>query len=45
MSRRTMLAVMAASMARAAGRLPMNKNIEWGLGSNLWNYFPRFDWK
>ncbi len=36
-----MLAVMAASMARAAGRLPVNKNIEWGLGSNLWNYFPR----
>ena len=32
---------MAASLARAARRLPANKNVKWGLGSNLWNYFPR----
>jgi sugar phosphate isomerase/epimerase len=28
-------------MVRAAGRLPVNKNVKWALGSNLWNYFPR----
>jgi len=32
---------MAASLARAAARLPANRNVKWGLGSNLWNYFPR----
>lgn len=32
---------MAATLTRAAGRLPVNRNVKWGLGSNLWNYFPR----
>jgi inosose dehydratase len=41
MTRRTILGLMAASFARAAGKLPVNKNVKWGLGSNLWNYFPR----
>jgi inosose dehydratase len=41
MTRRQVLATMAATLARAAGKLPVNKNVKWGLGSNLWNYFPR----
>ena len=41
MTRRQTLALFAASLARAAGRLPANRNVKWGLGSNLWNYFPR----
>jgi sugar phosphate isomerase/epimerase len=41
MTRRAVLGVMAAALARAAGRLPANRNVRWGLGSNLWNYFPR----
>src|SRR5579871_5054764 len=40
MTRRAMLASMAAVLARAATRLPANKNVKWGLGSNLWNSFP-----
>src|SRR3984885_9545123 len=40
MTRRAMLALMGAALARAADRLPANKNVKWGLGSNLWNYFP-----
>jgi sugar phosphate isomerase/epimerase len=35
-----MLAAMSAAMGRAADRLPANRNVKWGLGSNLWNYFP-----
>jgi sugar phosphate isomerase/epimerase len=31
---------MAAAMGRAAERLPANRNLKWGLGSNLWNSFP-----
>src|SRR6266478_529859 len=41
MTRRTGVTVLASSLARAAGRLPANKNVRWALGSNLWNYFPR----
>lgn len=41
MTRRESLALLAASLARAAGKLPANKNVKWALGSNLWNYFPR----
>ena len=40
MTRRTALASLAASLVRAAGRLPANQNVRWALGSNLWNYFP-----
>jgi sugar phosphate isomerase/epimerase len=41
MTRRQAVAVLAATLARAAARLPANRNVKWGLGSNLWNYFPR----
>jgi len=41
MTRRAILAAMAASFVRAAGRLPANRNVRWALGSNLWNSFPR----
>lgn len=40
MTRRAVLASMAAMLGRAAARLPANRNVKWGLGSNLWNYFP-----
>lgn len=41
MTRRETLALLAATLARAAARLPANRNVRWALGSNLWNYFPR----
>jgi sugar phosphate isomerase/epimerase len=41
MTRREALALLAATLGRAAGKLPANRNVRWGLGSNLWNYFPR----
>jgi sugar phosphate isomerase/epimerase len=41
LTRRTALCSLAASLARAAGRLPANKNVKWALGANLWNSFPR----
>ena len=41
MTRREVLGAMAVTLACAADRLPANKNVKWGLGSNLWNYFPR----
>jgi sugar phosphate isomerase/epimerase len=41
MTRRTALATVAAGLARAATRLPANKNVKWALGANLWNSFPR----
>jgi sugar phosphate isomerase/epimerase len=41
MTRRKALALIGASLARAAAKLPANKNVKWGLGSNLWNFFPR----
>lgn len=41
MTRRQTLTLMAATLTRAATRLPANRNVKWGLGSNLWNYFPR----
>src|SRR5262252_8945912 len=41
MTRRRMLASMAATLACAASRLPANRNVKWALGANLWNYFPR----
>lgn len=44
MTRRQNLAVLgslAARLAKAAGKLPANRNVRWALGSNLWNYFPR----
>jgi sugar phosphate isomerase/epimerase len=41
MTRRTSLALLAAGLARAATRLPANKNVKWAVGTNLWNSFPR----
>lgn len=41
MTRRTAVALLASSLVRAAGRLPVNKNVRWALGANLWNSFPR----
>ena len=41
MTRRTVLATLAASLARAAGHLPANKNVRWAVSANLWNAFPR----
>ena len=41
MTRREGIAVLTAGLASAAGRIPSNRNVKWGLGSNLWNYFPR----
>ena len=41
MTRRQALAALATTLARAAGRLPANRNVKWGLGSNLWNSFAR----
>jgi inosose dehydratase len=40
MTRRTWLLTASALLARAADRLPANRNVKWGLGSNLWNSFP-----
>src|SRR5271169_169022 len=39
MTRREALALLAAGLGRAASRIPVNRNMKWGLGSNLWNYF------
>src|SRR5437879_8836169 len=41
MTRRETIALMSTTLAGAAARLPANRNLKWGLGSNLWNYFPR----
>jgi sugar phosphate isomerase/epimerase len=41
-TRRTVLKAMgalAATLGRAADRIPANRNVKWGLGSNLWNSF------
>jgi sugar phosphate isomerase/epimerase len=35
------MTLLAGSLATAANRLPVNKNVRWALGSNLWNSFPR----
>lgn len=43
MTRRQTLAALgalAAPLARAAAKLPANRNVRWGLGTNLWNSFP-----
>ena len=39
MKRREFLAGLSASLLSAAGRLPANKNIKWGLSLGLWNHF------
>jgi sugar phosphate isomerase/epimerase len=39
MKRRCFLSSLAAVLARAAGRLPVNKNVKWALSAALWNHF------
>ena len=39
MRRREFVAVLAASMAKAAGRLPANKNVKWAVSAGLWGHF------
>jgi sugar phosphate isomerase/epimerase len=41
MTRRTCLLTLSAALARAAVKLPANRNVRWALGANLWNSFPR----
>src|SRR5258707_6673840 len=41
MQRRAFLTVLAASLARAAGKLPANKNVKWAVSANLWNHFQK----
>jgi sugar phosphate isomerase/epimerase len=41
LSRREAMALIGGALAAAAQRLPANKNVKWGMGTNLWNYFPR----
>ena len=33
------LGPLAGTLERTADRLPANKNVKWGVGSNLWNSF------
>lgn len=40
MNRRTALTLLGSALASAAGKLPVNKNVRWALGANLWNSFP-----
>jgi inosose dehydratase len=40
MTRRQALFAMAATLARAAGRLPANRNLKWGVATNLWKSIP-----
>lgn len=41
MRRRHFLLYASAVLARAASRLPANKNLKWAVSANLWNSFPR----
>lgn len=41
LNRRSLLLSAAALLARAADQIPVNRNVKWALGANLWNYFPR----
>ena len=39
LDRRSFLAGVAATLARAAGRLPANQNIQWAVSAGLWVHF------
>jgi inosose dehydratase len=39
LTRRSALALLAATLARAADRIPANRNVKWALGSNLWSSY------
>src|SRR6187455_703393 len=41
LTRRAAINAFAALLASGASRLPVNKNLKWALGANLWNSFPR----
>lgn len=41
MRRREWLMGMAAALQAKAAALPANERVKWGLGANLWNYFPK----
>jgi len=38
--RRTFLGLLAAGLARAAERLPANRNIKWAVSAGLWSHYP-----
>lgn len=40
MNRRSFLFWLSGALARAAARLPANKNIKWGLSAGLWSHYP-----
>ncbi len=39
--RRTFLASLAAGLARAANRLPANRNVKWAVSAGLWSHYPK----
>ena len=41
MTRRTALTLLPATLARAAVRLPANRNVRWAVGASLWNHYPK----
>jgi len=41
MKRREFLAGLAASLSRAANRLPANRNIRWAVSAGLWSHYPK----
>ena len=41
MNRRVFLGSLAATLSRAANRLPANKNVRWALSLGLWGHFKR----
>src|SRR5260370_16624203 len=40
-ARRLFRSSLAATLACAAGRLPANRNIKWGLSAGLWSHYPK----
>src|SRR4051812_4403605 len=40
MTRRVLLASLAAELAFAANRLPANRNVKWALSAGLWSHYP-----
>ncbi|MBV8816956.1 MAG: hypothetical protein JO022_01295, partial [Acidobacteriaceae bacterium] len=40
-NRRTFLGSLSATLASAASRLPVNKNIKWAVSAGLWSHYPK----
>src|SRR2546422_8466333 len=40
MQRRAFLTSLAATLSRAAERLPANRNIKWAVSAGLWSHYP-----